>query len=76
MDEVVSVKLESSRSSFAAGFSDEARASTDSATVRPAETSGWGTCGVSAVVGCETFFLLLGLLLFGHSSRGWVDQGI
>lgn len=76
VDDVVSVKLESSRSSFAAGFSGAARLSAVSSAARPAETSDWETCGVSVVVVCVTFFFLLGLLLLGHSFRGWVDQGI
>lgn len=76
VDDVVSVKLESSRSSLAAGFSEEAWPSTDSAAARPAEAPAWEASGVSVVVACGDFFFLLGLLLFGHSLRGWVDQGI
>ena len=76
VDVVVSVKLESSRSSITAGFSDEALTSTVSAGARPAEASAWEICTASVVVACEAFFFLLGLLLLGQSSRGWVDQGI
>jgi hypothetical protein len=72
--DVVPVKLESSRSSTTAGFSEEIWSS--AAAARLAGVSDWKSPGASVVVDCKAFFFLLGLLLLGQSSRGWVDQGI